>query len=373
MALSVRQLDSLDAPGLAESWQRLCACTPHVGIFSTPLWCRCWVECYGASGRPAVLVVQDDCGRTRAILPAYGERRGLVRWLKLLGHEHVSGDHLDLLCEPADHEACLEALWSHWERSATFDGLQLGGLHTDSLTLARLRFWARQCGWYVRESHAQMVPFVDLPTSFDTYLKTLSANMRYHVRRRLRGLARRSGGVLHVLSRPDDVNYALTALFDLHRRRWQRDGRPGNFGSPAKREFLRRFCRRAAEHDWVRMIVLEDNAQPEGVLLAFHWRDTAGFYQMGWNPDTSVTSPGVVLLAASIRQAIEEGLKRYDFLRGDEPYKRKWTNQAVTQVTLLLGRRAPARAALAALGLKERVKSTLGPEAWSGLRHLLRT
>jgi len=371
MALSVRQLDSLDAPGLEENWQRLCDRTPHVGIFSTHQWCRHWLASFGGGSRLYVQAVEDEGGEVRAILPTYIERRGPVRWLKLLGRERVSGDHLDLLCAPADHRRCLEALWAHWERSTDFDGLQLGELHGDSPTLTALRFWARQRGYATRECQPQTVPYVDLPASFDAYLNTLSANMRYHVRRRLRDVARRAAGVLRVVDRSDAVDALLANLFDLHRRRWQRDGQPGNFGTVAKRDFLRQFCRQAAERGWVRLIVLEAGGRPEGVLLAFHWRETASFYQMGWNPATMIASPGVVLLAASIRQAISEGLKRYDFLRGDEPYKRRWTTQAIEQITLLVALRTPARAALAALDLKERVKSTLGPAAWGGLKRLL--
>jgi CelD/BcsL family acetyltransferase involved in cellulose biosynthesis len=118
--------------------------------------------------------------------------------------------------------------------------------------------------------------------------------------------------------------------------------------------------------------VLEIGCEREAVLLAFHWTGTASYYQMGWNPDGAIQSPGVILLAESIEQSIREGLSKYDFLRGDEEYKQKWTSQSVAQTTLVVGRRVPARAAMTAERLKNRFKhafqQTLGAGRWESMK-----
>jgi CelD/BcsL family acetyltransferase involved in cellulose biosynthesis len=48
------------------------------------------------------------------------------------------------------------------------------------------------------------------------------------------------------------------------------------------------------------------------------------FYNAGIDPDSRDLSPGVVMTYAYIRRALERGLRRFDFLRGDEPYKYEW-------------------------------------------------
>jgi CelD/BcsL family acetyltransferase involved in cellulose biosynthesis len=120
--------------------------------------------------------------------------------------------------------------------------------------------------------------------------------------------------------------------------------------------FLRSFCHTAAACGWLRCYCLRADDRIEGVLIAFHWRDTASFYQIGWDPEQSNTSPGVLLLAASIEQAIEERLHVYDFLQGDEDYKKRWTDQATEQITVLIGCRGRARIAVAAERMKQAVK-----------------
>jgi CelD/BcsL family acetyltransferase involved in cellulose biosynthesis len=42
---------------------------------------------------------------------------------------------------------------------------------------------------------------------------------------------------------------------------------------------------------------------------------------LGYNPDFPKLSPGAVLVGLSMRNAIEQGFKRYDLARGGEEYK----------------------------------------------------
>ena len=56
---------------------------------------------------------------------------------------------------------------------------------------------------------------------------------------------------------------------------------------------------------------------------------TTYYYQAGFDPNNGSISPGTFLVAHTIRKAIEEGSKHFDFMRGDEPYKRRWKPQHV--------------------------------------------
>jgi CelD/BcsL family acetyltransferase involved in cellulose biosynthesis len=47
-------------------------------------------------------------------------------------------------------------------------------------------------------------------------------------------------------------------------------------------------------------------------------------YNAGVDPDAKDLSPGVVMVAGYIANAIATGRRRLDFLRGDEPYKYVW-------------------------------------------------
>ncbi len=369
MALTVRELDQYAAPGLAATWQRLAEATPGASVFQSAEWVQSWGETVGAARRPLVLLVEE--AREPIGLLA-GCRAG--RRLELAGGAGVSGDHLGALCRTEDEARVITALLEHIEAEAGCDALAFTALDDEGPLLARLRDRAAERGWTVTERPAEVLPYVDLPDTWEAFVAGLSANMRYHVRRRRRAFDAQADSAVCVARASDEVAAALERLFDLHARRWQRDHRAGNFGNPQKRAFLHAFCRRAAERGWTRAWRLEAGGQTVGVLLAFHYGRTASFYQMGWDPAAPIASPGVVLLAASIAGAIGEGLRCYDFLRGDEEYKRRWTKHARRQITFAAAWGTAARAALAAErftdGLKYRVKSALGPVGWAQIKRL---
>jgi CelD/BcsL family acetyltransferase involved in cellulose biosynthesis len=367
--LGLRRYDSLEDPGLISAWSRLSETVPGASVFTTHAWCRCWLETVARDATPEVLVARDDRGEAVGLAGLCIARHNGVRWLRFMGRERVSGDHLDLLVRPEHHAACLRAMLAQIEtRADEFDGLLLGELAPTSPTLAGLIHWAEARGFAWIERERRRLPFIDLPSSFDGFLAGLSSNMRYHVRRRRRGLDRLGNARVELVRDGPAVDDVLSDFFVLHERRWQRDGLPGNFGDPAMQAFLRRYCRSAAEQGLLRLSSLTVDGRREGVLIALHYQGRASYYQMGWNPECPVDSPGVVILSQSIEQAIAEGLTRYDFLRGEEVYKLRWTNWAAEQTTAIVGWNMAARAAMAAEKLKNGVKTAvtrcLGPDRW---------
>lgn len=58
-----------------------------------------------------------------------------------------------------------------------------------------------------------------------------------------------------------------------------------------------------------------------GVLYGFRWADRFAYYQTGWDPRWAADSLGTALVDSAIRSSAAEGVRTFDFLRGDEPYK----------------------------------------------------
>jgi CelD/BcsL family acetyltransferase involved in cellulose biosynthesis len=70
--------------------------------------------------------------------------------------------------------------------------------------------------------------------------------------------------------------------------------------------------------------VLKLDGEPIGAIYAMALGETTYYYQAGFDPAKGSVSPGTLLVAHTIRHAIEEGAAHFDFMRGDEPYKRRW-------------------------------------------------
>ena len=85
------------------------------------------------------------------------------------------------------------------------------------------------------------------------------------------------------------------------------------------------------------MYVLRLNGAPVAVMYGFLYNGTFSFYQHGFDDQYQQHSIGLVLMALSIRAAIEEGAGEFDMLWGLEPYKFLWAHDT---------RRAPQHSSL---------------------------
>ncbi len=167
----------------------------------------------------------------------------------------------------------------------------------------------------------RICPVVSLPDSWEDYLEQkMSSHTRQKLRRFLRKLDGDEGYRI-TRATPETIDRDLTILFDFWRKRWT--GRKGEERTErlitSTREMLM-DCFRSGTLD---LPVFWCGEQPLGVVanIIDHAKKTILFYITGRDEDWKTPSPGLVLHGYSIRRAIEDGFRFYDFLRGNEPYK----------------------------------------------------
>jgi CelD/BcsL family acetyltransferase involved in cellulose biosynthesis len=121
-----------------------------------------------------------------------------------------------------------------------------------------------------------------------------------------------------VAARLDDIERRMGDFLDLHRR--SRVGKE-RFMDSRMEAFFRRATAALAAEGAVRLWFLDTPDGPLASFITLEWDDTVGLYNSGFRPDAAALSPGVVLLARVVQDAIVRGKRRFDFLRGEERYK----------------------------------------------------
>jgi CelD/BcsL family acetyltransferase involved in cellulose biosynthesis len=81
------------------------------------------------------------------------------------------------------------------------------------------------------------------------------------------------------------------------------------------------MSRTTAEAGALRLCFLWIDGRRASGTLSFADGDRWLLYNSGYDPEYRQQSVGLLLKAWSIRYAIENGFREYDFLRGDEAYK----------------------------------------------------
>jgi CelD/BcsL family acetyltransferase involved in cellulose biosynthesis len=318
---------------LRDDWRRLADAAGSP--FSTYEWAETWWRHYGA-GRPLHLVrVSDDDGRAIAILPLYLARSRPVRMLRFVGHGMA--DQLMPVCAPEDSEAAVAAL--HEVLGERIGGWQL--FIADRLPGEWQ--WAERIGG--RALDRTPSPVLDAGgASFDEWLKSRSKNFREQVRRRERKLAKNHELAFRLSDDPARLDADLDTLLRLHRARWGDES--GSF-EDAREAFHRDFARTALERGWLRLWTLELDGKPVASWLGYRFGGAEWYYQAGRDPDFEREAVGFVLMAHTVRAALDDDMREYRLLLGGEGYKDRFANADHGLHTTVLGR-GPFGAAVAA-------------------------
>jgi CelD/BcsL family acetyltransferase involved in cellulose biosynthesis len=86
---------------------------------------------------------------------------------------------------------------------------------------------------------------------------------------------------------------------------------------------------------------------PIAAWHGFHVGGVTSYYQAGRDPAHARLSAGFVLLAHTLRAAIDEGAREYRFGRGAEDFKYRFTDDDPGLESVVLARTARGRAAVA--------------------------
>lgn len=282
-------------------------------VFSTPEFAEVWLRHHDVETR-----IEDD---GRSLVPLCVERKGPLRVLRFVGHGPA--DELGPLGEDP-----VDALRSALARGG-WD--VFAGEH-----LSARRAWAIDGARVVSRDESRVLHFQD--TDWERYLASRSANFRSTLRRGERKLAQ------HVV-REDLTPQGFETLLALHRERW--GGAETGFTMHA--DFHRDFFRVAVERGWARLFVVDVEGEPAAAWYGFRFAGVESYYNAGRSLNHEKLGLGLPLIAHTIRLAQEDGLDEYRFLRGDEDFKRRFTDDDDGVMTLATARGALGRAALAAL------------------------
>jgi CelD/BcsL family acetyltransferase involved in cellulose biosynthesis len=296
-----------------------------------------WVGCLAAERFPdPVLVEATDFGRTVALGLFNRVRRRVGPPALFLG-ENGSAD-LDCpyveqngILTESGREAELTALCLR-PLAATHD-VVLSGVGEPVLAAVR------RTADLVIVGRSQPSPFIDLAAirrSGGDYLAGRSANTRQQLRRSDRFFERDGPISLERAKSVEAARMMLDRMAGLHQAVWEGRGKPGSFAQPFFRRFHDALIQVSVSHGAIALLKISCGETIIGFLYNFIWKGRMLAYQSGfvYRDESKQAKPGLTCHLAAIRYALSHGLESYDFLAGDDRYKRSLADQSQPQFWL---------------------------------------
>ena len=353
------------------TWDRLAAANPAVTPFSRWTFHRAWWDAYGVTAHEQYLACMSPQPASDVPLDPLADNEA-IRGIVPLMHRHevepgdedtatvlrrrtqagtsvrpdakavfmaasYHADYATLLCAPRDMDAVAETLAtsccqpiSAEDAIMPWDVIDLRRLRGDDPALPALeaafrRHAARQ-NWQVRVEVEDVCPVLTLPEGgWEAYLGQLDGKARHEIRRKIRRVEA-SGPITFELA-PLNAE-SVDTFVELHSARWGEEGLfPHTEGGDRSRRFLHRLTELEAEDDAGAQLQLGQVRVGERLIFAtvgFDDGTTCYFHNAGMDPAARDLSPGVTGTAAYLKDRMEAGRRRFDFLRGNEPYKYEW-------------------------------------------------
>ena len=326
--------DSGGFAALEEEWEDLHRQCPRATPFQSWAWLYSWWEYYGEGYELRLITVRHE-GLLVGIIPLMMLKRrwglgrllfvgtGLSDYLDVIVREGWEDDVLGSAVRALKRMKCwriadlqqLRPEAAAWDISRRWDGLQIC-------------LWQNSC------------PVVEVKP-WDELLASLSRNLRSTVRRALRRAA--TDGLQRKVADASNINQAAERLVALHREAWQ--GR--NIGPEHLTQRFEAFTVAATQRLAYRGLgtISEFWQEREVLISAFlvFGRDFCGTYILGASQKALQQYQWSSLyIWDAVEIAHGRGSSDLDLLRGEEPYKLRWSSRIIPTHRLILGERRTA-------------------------------
>jgi hypothetical protein len=320
-----------DFQNLRIAWNNVYQKDPEAQLFLSWQWLAGVLETHPENW--LVLVVRSADTTPIGFLPLQHKTVWSRSHQQIRNEIHFAGrlfwaDYGGIICLPEHEEAVLVALASYLQQM-NWSYIYFKGFRISDRRFAffmkpfrdeRLIVESRTSTINDGKTDNLLSPYIDLPDTFEAYLvEKLSSNTRQKIRRFLRRLESSSEYQITTTDRATrsrDLEILERLWSDMWN--WQK-------GSDTKRLAAKygTIVKRGLEDDIVRLSILWHNHRPVGVVASFvDWaKSSMLFFVSGRDKNFEALPVGLILHAINIRWAIDNGIRIYDLLRGNESYK----------------------------------------------------
>ena len=196
--------------------------------------------------------------------------------------------------------------------------LELRLLRADSTVLTDLVQTAENRECKVSTSSEDITLELDLPATWEDYLGLLNGKQRHEIRRKFRRLDEAGDVNLRVVEDAAEIPQHMPTFFELFK---MSSNEKAAFMTEQMTSFFQALAGATARSKILKLYILELNAAPVAISMCFDFNSTLHLYNSGFDPRFTSLSVGLLCKVLSIKDAIQSGRRKYDFLKGAETYK----------------------------------------------------
>ena len=297
---------------LHSAWHQLLHNSELNEIFLTPEYQSVWWQTLG-KGKLHVISIRLESGELVGLAPLFIEKN----IVSFIGCKDVS-DYLDFIVHKEYEDLVYQAILNEL-KSIKDVSFSLCSIPESSPTLVQIPKLLKG-DTKLTLTQQEVCPQIQLPNTWESYLHNLDRKQRQEIKRKWKKIETTEDVTYKCISEEHAATQAVSLFIELHQ---QSSETKRDFWDPHHKAFFEQLLPVLARHSWLKLFFLSIKRHPKPIaaMLIFDYGGHYDLYNSGFNPFFSSLSPGQVLTAYTIKDAIENGRTLYDFLRGNENYK----------------------------------------------------
>lgn len=309
---------------IKDEWNALLEQSSNNEFFLKWEWVFTWWEVYAKGKELFILLIKDDSGNLVGIAPWYIKKNKIF----FLGTgENVCPEYLNIIIKNGYEGSVIKEIFLYLDKCAKWSILFLSDILEGHRMIDLLDKQAKNNRLvFLRQRIKTPCVYIALPDTWDNMFKGLSAKFRRNInlgRKKLIGVPQTRIDFIYNGEPPSAL---IEKIFSLHNKRWQEKRSIGKFQFQDYKLFHSKLIERIPQNRAIS--IFEVNGKPEGMIYGFSYHNKIYAYQSGFNPDSQYKKYSILQIIHSytIEKAIKEKFIEFDFLRGGEDYKYRWTN-----------------------------------------------
>lgn len=308
---TIKQFDRLET-----NWNNIYASDSNAQIFLSWHWLRGWLEVVPHDWFILAIKPEPDSPYIAffplAIRSLQWRNVNVYRALQTCAHPVA--DYTGFICKPEYEQDAIKNFALYIAQNLQWDVFHIKDIQDPRLNVFVEHF--SDNNFQLMGSQGATCPYISLPNEWEKYLQhSISRKPRKNLRNSLNKIEKNSD--FYVTSiQADNLENQIEVLFELWQIKW---GKQPNLTL----DTYRNVFRQCAKSNSLWIDILWNKTTPvaaTGMYIDSNKKVVYG-QMTGFNPEYSKLSPGRVMMALSIKKAIENKIKTYDLLRGDLDYK----------------------------------------------------
>ncbi len=286
-------------------WENLVNSSDTATFFQRREWLTTWIKNFPVEHETVAVFENEELIGLAPI--SFGEKRiSLLGTTPVLGHEQVT-DFGDIVCLVGKEKDVWMALIDYLSKKYPGQFFSPNFIKENSPSFV---FLSGLDGHPVQTATS---PYLTLPTTWEDYLQHLDRKDRHELRRKMKKL----DSVKNSVYRADIDATNRKKFFDLMRKS---STEKEIFLTPRMENFFSDFMN-AVDKEKLVLWFMEIEGNVAAAALAFKFKDELLLYNSGVDFDYGRLSVGLLSKVFLLKWAMNLGIKKFDFLQGQERYK----------------------------------------------------